>query len=374
MKMDGKEIMERAWSVRAYKKGDENGIFELMKAVYPEKTFTKDKWMRWWRWMFTESPAGAARIWLAEHDGKIVGQYPLTLTDMKVGGEITEVSQNIELMTHPDYRHQGMFLTLEKKALEDAEEKGINITIGFPNKAAYPGHLKTGWFDIGSLQIGVKPLDLEKSIRTRVKNKRLLKFYVVLGKLTTGVFYRERKTSEVDGLTISKVTSFDNRVDGLWKKISKDYKIIAVRDKAYLNWRYVDVPDVEYIIYIAEEMGELCGYIVLRCVREEQDLLSGSIFDLVAPLDRPEITACLLSKAIEYFKQEKTNLVSCLMIANKRLCRVFRKKGFIFSPFLQGRLSGEGQFCAYASHPNISKIFLMDKENWFIQLGDSDSI
>jgi hypothetical protein len=37
--------MERAWSIRAYEKGDENGIFELMKAVYPEKKYDREKWM-----------------------------------------------------------------------------------------------------------------------------------------------------------------------------------------------------------------------------------------------------------------------------------------------------------------------------------------
>jgi hypothetical protein len=42
-----------------------------------------------------------------------------------------------------------------------------------------------------------------------------------------------------------------------------------VRDKEYLNWRYVDVPDVDYTIYLAEEGEEICGYIVLRCVNEE---------------------------------------------------------------------------------------------------------
>ena len=81
-----------------------------------------------------------------------------------------------------------------------------------------------------------------------------------------------------------------------------------------------------------------------------------------------------LEKAIEFFKSQDVDFMFCLMVADKRLRKIFRKKGFIFSPFLQGRFSEEGQFCAYTNHPNISKTFLMNKENWFIQLGDSDSI
>ena len=365
--------MKRVWTVREYKKGDENGILELMKAVYPDKKILKESWMKWWKWMFTKSPAGAARIWLADHNGKIAGQYPLIISDMKVGKEIAKVSQNIELMTHPDYRKQGMFITLEKKALEKTAKEGINITIGFPNAAAYPGHIKTGWFDIGSLQIGVKPIHLKKIVETGIKNNFLKPFYVFFGKLIIYLIYREKKTIVSDSLKISKVNSFDNRINDFWEKNSKDYEITTVRKKEYLNWRYVDIPDIDYTIYIAEEKGEIRGYIVLRCV-DEDNIKSGSIFDIFTPLERPDVTARLISKAIEFFKSQNVDLIFCLMVADKKIQKVIRKKGFIFSKFLQSGFSEGGQFIVYTSHPNISKPFLMNKENWYIQLGDSDSL
>ena len=69
MKTEGREIMERVWSIRAYKKGDEDDIFELTKAVHPEQEYDWKKWMRWWRWMYIDNPAGDSRIWVADHDG-----------------------------------------------------------------------------------------------------------------------------------------------------------------------------------------------------------------------------------------------------------------------------------------------------------------
>ena len=365
--------MKREWTVREYKKGDENGILELMKAVYPDKKILKENWMKWWKWMFTKSPAGAARIWLAEHNGKIVGQYPLIISDLKVGKEIAKVSQNIELMTHPDYRKQGMFITLEKKSLEETAKEGINITIGFPNAAAYPGHIKTGWYDIGSLQIGVKPINFKKIVETGIKNNFLRPFYVFFGKVIINLIYREKKILESISLKISKVNSFDDRINDFWDKNSKDYEITTVRKKEYLNWRYVDIPDIKYTIYIAEEKGEMQGYIVLRCV-EEDNIKSGNIFDIFTPLDRPDITAGLISKAIEFFNSKNVDLIFCLMVGDEIIQKVFRNKGFIFSKFLQSGFSEGGQFIVYTSHPIISKSFLMNKENWYIQLGDSDSL
>jgi len=360
--------MERAWSVRAYKNGDENGIFELTKAVHPEKIYNREEWMRWWRWMYTENPAGVSRIWVADHDGKIVGQYPLILVKMKIGREIITTSQNIDLMTHPDYRHQGMFSTLEKKALRETEKEGINITYGFPNEPAYPGHLKSGWFDVCPLQILFKPLNLDNILKKRITNKFLLKIGTAMGNLFIGIFYKTKNPPQVDDLTISRITSFDSRIKDFWKKISNDYEIIAIRDKEYLNWRYVDVPDVDYTIYLAEKNGEICGYIVVRCVKL-QGLVLGCIFDVLSLLDQEDVIHCLISKAIEYFEREKVDVIYCKMIANKTLRKIFRKNGFISSRFIKG-----GQFCAYTSHPKIQKTYLKNNKNWFIQLGDSDFI
>ena len=368
MKIDESETMERVWSVRAYKKGDENGLFELTKAVHPEKMYDREKWMRWWRWMYTENPAGSSRIWVADHDGKIVGQYPLILVNMKIEKRVTIASQNIDLMTHPDYRHQGMFSTLEKKALREAEKEGINITYGFPNEAAYPGHLKSGWFDVCPLQIIFKPFNLENIFKKRITNKFLLKICTVMGNLFISIFYKTKKPSKVDDLTISKVTSFDGRIDDFWKKISNDHKIITLRDKEYLNWRYVNVPDVDYTIYIAEKNEQIYGYIVLRCV-EIQGLILGCIFDIISLLDQDDVIHCLISKAIEYFEMEKVDVIYCKKIAKKKVRKIFRKNGFISSRFIKG-----GQFCVYTSHPKISETYLKNKKNWFIQLGDSDFI
>lgn len=363
--------MGQAWTVRAYKEGDENGIFGLMEAVYTEKKYDREKWMRWWRWMYMNNPAGVSRIWIATHGDKIVGHYPLIPTNMKIGNEIVIASQNIDLMTHPDYRHQGMFSTLEKKALIESDKEGINVTYGFPNESAYPGHLKSGWFDVCPMQVTFKPLNLENILKKGISNNLLLKFCTVMSRFFISIFYKTKKPSEVDGLVISKITSFDSRINDFWKKVSNDHKILTVRDKEYLNWRYFDGPDVDYTIFLAEKNKEICGYIVLRAVKvpEVRGLLLGCIFDILALPDQDDVIHCLISRAIEYFEKEKVDAISCKMIADKTLRRIFRRNGFISS-----RLINYGHFCAYTNHPEISEPSLKKRENWFIQLGDSDFI
>ena len=367
-KMNRSAKMERRWFIRAYEKGDENGIFELMKAVYPEKKYDREKRMRWWKWMYIDNPAGDSRIWVADHNGKIVSSRSVILVKMKIAGETVTASQNTDLMTHPDYRRQGIFSALEKKSFNQLKEEGIPLTYSFPSNMSYPGYIKSGeFFDTHALRTMVNPLNLEKMLKRRIKNKFLLKIYTLIGYLFINIFYKTKKPPEVDGLTITKISSFDDRINGFWKNISNEHEIIVIRDKEYLNWRYVDVPNVEYTIYLAEEGGEICGYIVLRCAKQDQ--LSGHIIDIIAPLDRPEVFHSLLSKAIEYFKEEGVDVIFCKMIADKIFYKIFRENGFVSSRFII-----KSKFIVRINSPKISETYLKDKKNWFIQVGDSDFI
>ena len=361
--------MKRRWSIRAYQKGDENGIFELMESVYPEKKYDRGEWTRWWKWRYMDNPAGFSRIWVADHDGKIVGTRSVILVKMKISGENIMVSQNTDLMTHPDYRRQGIFSAIEKKSFDQLKDEGAYITYSFPSKMSYPRYMKSGsFFDVCVLQTPIKPLNLKNILKKRIGNDFLLKICTIIGMIFINIFYKTKKSPEIEGLTISKITSFDDRVDDFWKKISNDYAIITVRNKEYLNWRYVNVPDVDYIIYLAEKNGEICGYMVLRCMKL-QELVVGCIFEVITYLDQEDVTHHLIAKAIEYFEREGVDIIYCKMIVNKIFNEIFGKNGFIPLHFIF-----KNRFIVRINSPKISETYLKNKENWFIQLGDSDFV
>ena len=65
-------MAQRKWIPRACRKGDEEEIFELSKAVYPDKEYDHDKWISWQHWFYKANPAGRSYILLAEDNGKVV--------------------------------------------------------------------------------------------------------------------------------------------------------------------------------------------------------------------------------------------------------------------------------------------------------------
>ncbi|MBN2074615.1 MAG: GNAT family N-acetyltransferase [Dehalococcoidales bacterium] len=359
--------MERKWIARQYKDGDEDAIFGLTKAVYGEQD--KDVWMRRWQWIYKDNPGGVGRIWLADDNGLLAGHYSLVYMWLKIGDKIVKASQNIDQMTHPDYRRQGIARTLATKALEEAGSEGIPVTTAFTNESSYVIDLKTGFVNIDLLKALVKPLELKKILGKYVSNKFLLKTGAGIMSMLIGIFRRTVKAPEVEGLKITRVTRFDERINDLWKEIADDYRVLVVRDREYLNWRYVDIPDIEYTIFTAELEGKILGYMVLRC-ESQPGLTFGRIYDLVVPAGQQAVAHTLILKAIEYFKERKADLVIYRVIAGKSLIKTLKKCGFFTVPFTHQKTD----FLIRTNTADFSEELFITPGYWFVQTGDSDAL
>ena len=355
---------ERRWSTRTYRDGDEEGIFELWKAVYPEHSYDQQQWMRWWRWMYKANPSGMGVICLAEHDGKIVGQTGEIPMMMKIGSESVLVGLGIDAMTHPEYRRKGILIELVKARRAESEKRGIRATYSFPNRLSYAAMMTRGLtFDIATMQKVVRPLNWRNTMRTRTNNRLLLTVGRVAGGLLGTVFFRAGKVPVLEGLTVARVSFFDERVNGLWRRISDQYQVMVLRSQEYLNWRYVAAPDRDYLIYVAERSGAVVGYLVLSRKQVDQAKM-GIIVDVFAESEK--VTRCLISEAVERCRQEKVDLLYSARIAGTSLARAYRRNGFLPVLFARGiRLIGR------SNSPSIAGK-MRDSKNWFLQMGDSD--
>lgn len=357
--------MAKSFCYRNYKPDDEKLLFDLLHTVWGKKLEISEweEWIKGWMWMFSNNPAGNSIIWLAEHNGKLVGSYPLIMLDMKIGNLQGKGGQIADTMTHPQYRRQGIAFTLGEKALAQLKEQKALLAFGFPTEEAYPLHMNSGWIDVCSIQTMVKPLNLGNILNKYLAyGKSLIDIFSKFGELPLKSIFGYRKPSMVDGLTISKISHFDKDCDDFWDMISKDFNIIVVRNRDYLNWRYVDMPNAKYTLYAAEKNKKLYGYMVLD-YKYHNGLVFGRILDIVAPLDQEVIIQCLVSKAIEHFKQKKVDAIYSSIISS-RYRHSFLKNGFIPFPRSNARL------IAYMASPQISEGFLKNPKNWFIQLGD----
>ena len=357
-------MAQHKWIPRPYREGDEEGIFELFKAVYPERKFEHDSWMRWWHWMYQENPAGRGIIWLAEDDGKIVGHDANIPVLMKMGDGLATAGYGVDSMTHPNYRRQGIWNALNDNKEVDLKKAHICMDYSFPRRLSRRiGIRNFGSMNIAPAQTLVKPFKWRNTLRYKLKNEFAITLASVIGYSIQRVIWRPASPPRVEGLKVTKVSQFDDRIDRFWNKASNQYQILPVRQKDYLNCRYVTIPDIDYSIYIAEKDNVVCGYTVLRTL-VWGNVRIGVIFDLLS--ESVNVSRHLLWSALEQLNRENVDVVYCRLIANKTYFKAYRKSGFIRIPFVHDRL------LLAPADPNLSRDFLKEPTHWYSQLGDSD--
>jgi hypothetical protein len=256
---------------------------------------------------------------------------------------------------------------LTQQVFSNAGKQGIDIAYGFPNKMT-SWHQKY-WLEVGGVSAMIKPLNPEGILGHYIHSKPIAKPLAVVVKLFFSLLYPTKKLQEVNGLTINQVASFDERINDLWEKVANDYKIITVRDKTYLNWRFANIPGGDYTIYIAEKEKQVLGYTVLKC-EKYSGLNVGRIFELIVPSGQEETGQSLVLKAIEFFEQKKADFILYSLIGDKNYHQILKKCGFI-NYRLQERKS---RFVARLNTARIPKTLLEDRRNWFVQTGDSDHV
>lgn len=363
--------MGRQWIVRSYQPGDEARILRLRRLVFGD-TDEQRNTEGYWRWEFRDNPAGYATIWLAVAEGKIVGQYPVKPVRMQYRGHVMLGSICLEVMTHPDYRREGVFEALGNGLYGELEKEDIPVTYMFPNESSLAaGGAKHDWLHICSPSVFVKPLNASRIVERFIANPILAFLVKAAFKPLAGLMFKPNDAFPGESDETRWVDRFDNRVDVFWERVAPRHRITVVRDSTYLNWRYFDNPGRDYRALIAETDDEILGYVIVRCM-EQFGLRGGMIVDLGVLPDREPVLGVLLAEAEGFFREQWMDLVACLINGDKDYIGVLRKQGLLPLPKKLG--FKEWYFAVRLNTPTLDKEFSTDPSNWFLTFGDTDII
>jgi GNAT superfamily N-acetyltransferase len=194
-------------------------------------------------WWFARNPAGSLMS-VARDEGRVIGVAAHSLYRMVLGGEEQLASFSVHATTDPVARGRGVFVGLERKHEQEAQERGVAVVLAFasaPTAPLFVGPL--GWTEIGRPRIWARPLP-------------------------------------VGGRDAEPLREFDSAADA-----AAAWPNHVVRDAEYLNWRYLDSPR-DYVAYRAAG-----GYAVLGHKRHRGRSVA-LVADLVGPV-RPLLRACI---------------------------------------------------------------------------------
>lgn len=291
------EEARSAWTCRNYESGDEYQILNLFREV-----FNEEESLDFWKWKFMQCPFGKGIIKLLFDGETLIGNYAAIPMNVVIRNIIIRAIWSVDTMTHSDYRGQGVFPYLAKRFYKECERRGFRFVYGFPNQLIYPIRIrKLAWKGLGKMSI----------LRRELK-----------GEDTATVPQTEDATFQAQ-----KIEKFGEDINLLWHKVKGDYNVIIPRTKEFLNWRFVENPNVNYTKYIlTNSTAETLGYIILK-IHATEDEVKGHIIDILS-LNNEEIVKELIKCALNYFIGGDVNNISCWMQDNNFYANVLKKEKF----------------------------------------------
>ncbi len=358
--------MNRNITIREYREGDEASIMKLRGLV-----LSGPKDMDWWVWQHKQNPAGPAIISVAEDEvtNEIVGHFCHIPLRVKVKTMTHIIIQGIDTMVHPNFRGLGVYNRIRDRNHEIIRLKNVLFTYTYPNKLMYRIHkdarLKTIF---KKTPLWIKPLKLKNIVTRYLNNDSLASLIAAIGKGLVRI--TDRSIDYEIRTQVREVKEIDERFDYLWKQASSLHEIMLVRDRAYLNWRYVKKPDADYTIYISEDDNQLLGYVVLRNL-EDNGLRIGWIADMLTSSKDSPASMDLITRAIQYFRITGMDVALCVMPPKVYLKNSLGKCGFLFVSRLRKKMNA---IRIRLLKPEYNDSLVNNPNNWYLTRGDSDLI
>jgi GNAT superfamily N-acetyltransferase len=322
---------------------------------------------------------------VADSKNLIVGFMGLAGRPLLIDGKQFNACIASELGVHPDFRRQGVFVTLGRFITNEAAKKGIAFCYGFPNEIARLGHMKYGWFDVClSVPVFVKYLTAKGLFKSRTVRKILNKFkfsdslvnniltksiveHCILRMINQLCKFRfklpEQGKSKPRLALISRFTSV---FDDFWKNAWTDRRIAIKRDCKYLNWRFFQKPLGKYKVLIAKRKSVVIGYIcvIIAHVKEQK---VGYIADFLTLPNEETTFNIILDKAVSYCKRQKVDAIGCWFLGNERYLKILKRNAFLKS-------SSGMRLIARINCREMENYrpILQNGANWYITLADAD--
>lgn len=261
-----------------------------------------------------------------------------------------------DISVRQEFRGKGIATKMLAYIDKIEELRKCECNIVLPNIEASIPLQRTGWRRVSSLQRFVKVIDTNYLFEKKAGLSLFGTFFSGVADKILDIISEKKEIPEAFSFRITG--RVNEEFDSLWDNLDKRGLIIGFRNRAYLEWRYLSHPLVEYKVFSFNKNGELCGYIVFHSIEERvfqiDDILCsdfkkdiGYLFSSFFKYLRCEEKAALL-----FFKANDNHLI------NSRL----KKHGFI--------KRDDQDFMIYPW--NRGDALIHNGANWFITAGDKD--
>jgi hypothetical protein len=338
------------WDVRPYREDDMPALLELYGLVFGRERTAED-----FRWKLLR-PAPVDTVWVADEEGTVIGQHAGIFTPVQVGGRELPAMHAVEAMTHPGFRRQGMLTRLGGGLYGYWADSGMPLILGLPHPGWGSRAYALGYRETFPLRWVSRPLRPVAMLRARLAR-----------------FSSPAKPGDAPvpaqrwgNLSVERVDRAEPQFDTLWETIKSDYSNCVVRNREWVQWRYLDAPAPGFTVLKASRGGQLSGYIAYRTILIGNRLI-GRIADLFAAREDRQTQDALIRAANRHLRAQGADSVATLVAVGSPAYDVFRRNLFLLA-------RGEYKVSFITPSTEVTLDSLSDPSKWHLMGGDFDVV
>lgn len=318
-------------------------------------------------WLFRPGPAGDSPRSVAEQDGRIVAHAGAMAMRFQCGDAVVRGGYSVAAMTDPACRGQRLFFRLGEHLYRRMTDEGFAFVAGFSNANSF--RLMTGPLQrtaIRPFPWCVRPLSPWAMARGLLGG-------AAAPVADAGAVARALRAAERGDVTLSLVdpAAGDARLDAVWSRVAPSVEVGAVRDAAFVHWRYATRPDAGYRVVLAEHAGGPAGWIGYRRL-SLRGMQAGFLVDFVLAPRAEAAGRALLRAVARIARAEGAVLLSALRPGRGPARRALGRAGFVPVPeplhpqVIRFSVRGLGAFAARGE--------LVEPRAWHLAWSDTDVV
>jgi len=361
-------------SIRPFREDDRDVVLELAGLAFGP--IVKELLAIRWQWQFHDNPAAdeaPALVFLAEKDDRVIGFSMHFPARLKVQDrEIHHYFGGGFMVMHAEQR-RGVGEALIDRYYQERVGP-IRLILGYSDATARIVS-RMGRCPVDALPVLLRPLPTKVAATFLMANMNLTPVLArrPLSWLTRRVLMgwslimnRRRKPEASSTYTVARATTVGEEFDELWNDTKGHFPLVGVRDRRFIQWRFVDDPAFEHrILVVRDEKGKLTGYIAVR-VTMRQGHAVGWIMDLFCAPRNEDLCQALVCAGIAHLEEENINYILCI-----GLHPALRRSVEWFLYVRPSRLQRPALISWEGPEHAIKQAFL-DSDNWHLSYADSD--
>jgi GNAT superfamily N-acetyltransferase len=354
-------------------KPDREGVRALARVCFPASDIADPAYFNW---QCDQNPSGQAYELITKKRSAVTGYCAAIPTRHKIGPDVAKGSLGVNVMTHPDYRGRGIYVLLQREVDRLCGKDQIQFNFGFSNEYSHRNCLRRlGYQEIGRFPLWILPFNLNRILKSRTPKQGMLMRAAAFAanpfwSLARSMFSLRRKDRSMEIKTAAAITE---EFDRFWQKAKADQTNILIRDRAYLEWRFIRHPTRTYKVFAARSKGQLRGYLVAR-MTEIEGVPCAVLVDILTEKASEGRKAAgeLIAAFNRQAREDGAALGFCLMLRHSPVARALRHNGYFICP--KPLLPREFPIILHWNMSGTPPAGLFDLKCWYMTLGDYDTI